>query len=157
MSTRTRTAKSNSDVEPDDEPDVVPEVLPTPDIRSLEIPELDVRQATLRIVGIAPLIVHRWSEKALKQLEDSQTGKARQQKAPRQPDEERKAAERVRAAAEADRQAVADFDAEYGSGSAAPAEQAPGDTPLQRAREAEARERLDRLDADTNPDQGRLA
>jgi len=58
------------------------------DIREIAIPELDVRQAVLHLVGISPLIVHKWSTKALKALEDAQTGKARQQKAARVPDEE---------------------------------------------------------------------
>lgn len=77
MATRTPPA-SPAAGSPDDEPD----------IRSIEIPQLDVRQAILHVVGISPLIMHRWSEKAAKALEDAQTGKAKQQKAPRVPEEE---------------------------------------------------------------------
>jgi hypothetical protein len=62
------------------------------DIRAIVLPELDVRQAILHVVGISPLIMHRWSEKALRALEDAQTGKAKQQKAARVPDEEWRAA-----------------------------------------------------------------
>lgn len=58
------------------------------DIREIAIPELEMRQAILSVVGISPLIQHKWSTKALKQLEDSQTGKARQQKTARVPEQE---------------------------------------------------------------------
>jgi hypothetical protein len=62
------------------------------DIRHMEIPKRDFRQATLKLVGVSPLITHPWSEKAAKALEDSQTGKAKQQKGARNPDEEWRAA-----------------------------------------------------------------
>jgi hypothetical protein len=64
----------------------------TPDIRGFEIPRPEIRYATLHLVGLSPLIQHRWSEKALKMLEDSQTGKAKSQKAARDPEEEARAA-----------------------------------------------------------------
>jgi hypothetical protein len=63
-----------------------------PDIRGLEIPRPKRQYATLHIEGLSPLIQHRWSEKALKMLEDSQTGKAKAQKAARNPEEEARAA-----------------------------------------------------------------
>lgn len=60
----------------------------TPDIRHIEIPKIEVRQAILSLVGVSPLISHNWSAKAIKMMEDAQTGKAKQQKAARIPDEE---------------------------------------------------------------------
>lgn len=59
-----------------------------PDIRGLEIPRPEIRQAVLHIVGISPLIVHRWTEKAMKMMEDAQTGKAKGQKQARDPEAE---------------------------------------------------------------------
>jgi hypothetical protein len=58
------------------------------DIREIAIPELEMRQAILNIVGISGLIQHQWSKKALAQIEGKQTGKAMQQKTARVPDEE---------------------------------------------------------------------
>jgi hypothetical protein len=65
---------------------------PVVDTKQIAIPEIEIRQAMLTIRGVSPLIVHRWSEKALKALEDSQTGKAKQKKGPRIPEEEWRAA-----------------------------------------------------------------
>lgn len=75
----------------------VPKATPAPaqseaDIRGFEIPRPVMKQATLHLRGISPLIMHRWSEKARKQLEDAQTGRARAQKSARQPEEEAYAA-----------------------------------------------------------------
>lgn len=63
-----------------------------PDIRHIDLPKLDVRQTVLHVVGISPLIMHRWSEKAAKQLEDTVTGKAKAQRGARVPEDEWKAA-----------------------------------------------------------------
>jgi hypothetical protein len=63
-----------------------------PDIRGFELPRPQIARATLHAVGISPLICHRWSEKALKMLEDGQTGKAKAQKTARVPEEEAYAA-----------------------------------------------------------------
>lgn len=63
-----------------------------PDIRSIEIPTLEFRQAILNIVGVSPLIVNQWSEKAATLLEGSQTGKPKEQRTARNPQEERAAA-----------------------------------------------------------------
>jgi hypothetical protein len=60
------------------------------------------------------------------------------------------------ATAAAPDQAVADFDAEYGAGATSWSPD-PQSTAVERARELETQERLERLDADTNPDQGQLA
>lgn len=62
------------------------------DMRAIEIPRLDMRPVVLKLEGITPLIQHAWSEKARKQLEDSQTGKANKRKAPRVPEQEWRAA-----------------------------------------------------------------
>jgi hypothetical protein len=40
------------------------------------LPKLDIRTITIRIVGDAALVSHRWSEKAKKQMIDKQTGVA---------------------------------------------------------------------------------
>lgn len=58
------------------------------DIRGLDIPRPQMKQATIHLQGVSPLIMHRWSEKARKMLEDAQTGKAKAQKSARQPEEE---------------------------------------------------------------------
>ena len=36
----------------------------------ITIPALDIRTATIKIVGDSPLIVHKWSEKAKKEIGD---------------------------------------------------------------------------------------
>ena len=58
------------------------------DIREIAIPDLEMRQALLQVIGISGLIQHQWSKKALNQLEGKQTGKALPQKTARVPDEE---------------------------------------------------------------------
>lgn len=41
------------------------------------IPAIDVRQATVKVVGDSPLIMHKWSEKAKKEILDKQMKKAK--------------------------------------------------------------------------------
>lgn len=41
------------------------------------IPAIDVQYATIKVVGDSPLIVHKWSEKAKKEILDKQMKKAR--------------------------------------------------------------------------------
>lgn len=60
----------------------------TADIRTLEIPQLEIKEAVLTLAGMSPLICHRWSHKAISELEGSQTGKAKQQRAPKDPEQE---------------------------------------------------------------------
>lgn len=43
----------------------------------ITIPALDVRTATVKIVGDSPLIMHKWSEKAKKEILDKQMKKAK--------------------------------------------------------------------------------
>ncbi len=48
--------------------------------KSVEILEFQIREVTIPIVGISPLIVHRFSEKAMKMIQDKQAGKAKNKK-----------------------------------------------------------------------------
>lgn len=60
---------------------------------SVEVVEFSIRQVTIPIVGISPLIVHAWSEKSKKMISDKQAGKAKNKKHDiRQPEEEYEAA-----------------------------------------------------------------
>lgn len=47
---------------------------------SITIPPIDIREVTLKIVGDSPLIMHKWSEKAKKEMLDSQMQKAKSKK-----------------------------------------------------------------------------
>ena len=51
----------------------------------IQIPALNIRHAELPIVGISPLIVHRWSEKAREQMLGKQMRKATPAKAAKDP------------------------------------------------------------------------
>lgn len=62
------------------------------DIRGLSIPRPQSKHAVLKLKGISPLIMHKWSDKAIQMLEGSQTGKAKAQKEARRPVEEAYAA-----------------------------------------------------------------
>ena len=44
---------------------------------SITIPPIDVRVTTIKVVGDSPLIVHKWSEKAKKEILDRQMKKAK--------------------------------------------------------------------------------
>lgn len=56
---------------------------------SVEVVEFSIRQVTIPIVGISPLIVHAWSEKSKKMISDKQAGKAKNKKHEiRQPEED---------------------------------------------------------------------
>jgi len=46
----------------------------------VEILEFQINEVVIPIVGISPLIVHRFSEKALKMIQDKQGGKAKNKK-----------------------------------------------------------------------------
>lgn len=58
------------------------------DIRAFQIPEINVREVTLHVEGLTPLIVHRFSEKAQKAISDAQQKEARRQKEARDPERE---------------------------------------------------------------------
>lgn len=47
---------------------------------SINIRPIDIRKTVIRVVGDTPLIVHAWSEKAKKEMLDSQTGKSKGKK-----------------------------------------------------------------------------
>ena len=44
---------------------------------SVCIPAIDIQRAVIKLVGDSPLIVHRWSEKAKKEILDKQQKKAK--------------------------------------------------------------------------------
>lgn len=58
----------------------------TPEVVKLVGP--DLRTTEIRLKGTAPLISHRWSDKAKKLMLDKQMGKASQKKPPKDPEEE---------------------------------------------------------------------
>lgn len=51
----------------------------------IELPQLNIKQLTLTLIGDSPLIVHRWSEKAKKEMLDKQMKKAKVAKAAKDP------------------------------------------------------------------------
>lgn len=53
--------------------------------QAIQLVPLRINTMEVEIEGITPLIVHRWSEKAKKQMLDQQTGKTRMKKAPKDP------------------------------------------------------------------------
>lgn len=52
----------------------------------IELPKLNIVHANLNIVGDSPLIVHRWSEKAKKEILDKQMKKAKGKKEAKSPE-----------------------------------------------------------------------
>jgi hypothetical protein len=61
--------------------------------KTVEILEFSIREVTIPIEGISPLIIHAWSEKAKKEIADKQAGKAKNKKHEiRMPDDEYEAA-----------------------------------------------------------------
>jgi hypothetical protein len=60
---------------------------------TVEILDFAIREVVIPIVGISPLIVHRWSEKSKKMIEDKQSGKPKNKKHDiRMPEEDYEAA-----------------------------------------------------------------
>lgn len=51
----------------------------------IEIPKIDVRQLEIQVMGDSPLICHRWSEKAKKEILDKQMKKAKTAKEAKDP------------------------------------------------------------------------
>jgi len=47
---------------------------------SVEVVDFAIRQVTIPIVGMSPLIVHAWSEKSKRMIADKQAGKAKNKK-----------------------------------------------------------------------------
>lgn len=52
---------------------------------AIELPILDIRTIKVRVIGDSELIMHKWSEKAIKQMLDKQMGKATAGKEPKDP------------------------------------------------------------------------
>lgn len=48
--------------------------------KSVEVKEFQIKVVEIPIVGISPLIVHKWSQKAIIQIQDKQGGKAKNKK-----------------------------------------------------------------------------
>jgi len=58
----------------------------------LRIPAMDIRRIAMRVVGTSDLIVHAWDPKTETQMEEANTGRARNKKPPRDPNAEFEAA-----------------------------------------------------------------
>lgn len=52
---------------------------------SVDIPELRTEEAAIVLIGLTPLYMHKWSEKAKGLMRDAQQGKAIRKKAPKDP------------------------------------------------------------------------
>ena len=48
--------------------------------KSVEVLEFSIREVTVPIIGISPLIIHAWSVKAMREIADKQAGKAKNKK-----------------------------------------------------------------------------
>src|SRR5882762_6778696 len=59
---------------------------PTPEV--IELPRLDLRTRTIRIIGDSPLICHKWSEKAKREMLDKQMKKAVSAKSAKNPEQD---------------------------------------------------------------------
>lgn len=60
----------------------------TTETREVTLPRLDLRRATIRIVGDSPLVCHAWSQKARQMMLDTQMKKAKQAKQAKDPHED---------------------------------------------------------------------
>lgn len=58
---------------------------PSAGITQIVIPAMNLEQVEIKIVGITPLIVHKFSDKARKMIEDTQQGKAKNKRPPKNP------------------------------------------------------------------------
>lgn len=64
-----------------------PKAITTGDkIKPILIPPLEITQTVIEIVGTSPLITHKWSEKAKKEMRDKHMGHATLKKEPKDPD-----------------------------------------------------------------------
>lgn len=62
--------------------------LPTNPVKTLSTPSIDIREIKITIIGTSPLLVHKFSEKAKKQMEEKHAQKAKQKPGARDPMEE---------------------------------------------------------------------
>ena len=53
--------------------------------QAIALPDLEIQEVELKLVGTAPLIMHKWSEKAIKEMLDKQMKKAKQAKTAKDP------------------------------------------------------------------------
>lgn len=58
------------------------------DAVAINIPKPDIQMIEIPIVGDGRLVVHRWSQKAIRQMEEKRAGKARKKKDPLDPEAE---------------------------------------------------------------------
>ena len=58
------------------------------DAQEVKLPGIAIEGLRLRLIGTSALIVHKWSEKAKKQMLDKQMGRASQGKAPKDPEQD---------------------------------------------------------------------
>ena len=85
MPTRTKQSTAPADVTMvEDIPTNGVKATPTPTV----IPRIDVRKMLITLIGDAPLIVHKWSEKAKKQILDKQMKKAKVAKDAKNPQQD---------------------------------------------------------------------
>jgi hypothetical protein len=54
--------------------------------KEIKLPELEIQRLSLRVVGITPLLTHRWSEKALTQMRATQQKTAKMAKEAKNPE-----------------------------------------------------------------------
>src|SRR5215467_11575620 len=54
----------------------------------IELHRLDIKNLQLRLIGDSPLICHRWSDKAKKQMLDQQMKKAKAKRAAKDPEQD---------------------------------------------------------------------
>lgn len=52
----------------------------------IQLPQLKIARIEVNIRGITPLMTHKWSEKALRQMRDKQQGRAKMRKDPKDPE-----------------------------------------------------------------------
>lgn len=72
-----RSSKNGSELASDIEP-----------IKVIDLQRIEDESVPVQIEGLSPLIIHRWSEKSLKQMRDKQQGVMRQKKEPKNAEEE---------------------------------------------------------------------
>lgn len=66
--------------------------------KTVEVVDFAIQSVVIPIVGISPLIVHRFSEKAIKMIQDKQSGKAKNKKHDiRKPEEDYEGAKHISA------------------------------------------------------------
>jgi hypothetical protein len=57
-------------------------------VKAIELPRLDIREITIKLKGLSPLICHAWSKKAREQILNKQMGKASAGKIAKDPEQD---------------------------------------------------------------------